>query len=64
MLAHGAGVDQCDEVINLRASTALKCLKKFCAQVKYLYGVGIFELLMPQICKGFYTKDNNMVFPA
>lgn len=38
MLAYGAGADQCDEFTRMGASTALKCLKKFCAQVEYLYG--------------------------
>ncbi|XP_004288848.1 PREDICTED: uncharacterized protein LOC101312389 [Fragaria vesca subsp. vesca] len=37
MLAYGAGADQCDEVTRMGASTALKCLKKFCAQGEYLY---------------------------
>ncbi|XP_004296152.1 PREDICTED: uncharacterized protein LOC101302151 [Fragaria vesca subsp. vesca] len=38
MLAYGAGVDQCDEITRMGTSTALKCLKKFCVQVEYLYG--------------------------
>ncbi|XP_004305417.1 PREDICTED: uncharacterized protein LOC101314112 [Fragaria vesca subsp. vesca] len=37
MLVYGAWADQCDEVTRMGASTALKCLKKFCAQVEYLY---------------------------
>nr|XP_011468534.1 PREDICTED: uncharacterized protein LOC105352669 [Fragaria vesca subsp. vesca] len=38
MFAYGAGADRCDEVTRMGALTALKCLKKFCAQVEYLYG--------------------------
>ncbi|XP_024171845.1 uncharacterized protein LOC112177829 [Rosa chinensis] len=37
MLAYGAAADQCDEITRMGASTALKCLKKFCRQVEFLY---------------------------
>ncbi|XP_004296262.1 PREDICTED: uncharacterized protein LOC101295613 [Fragaria vesca subsp. vesca] len=38
MLAYGTRADHCDEVTRMGASTSLKCHKKFCAQVEYLYG--------------------------
>ncbi|XP_004298181.1 PREDICTED: uncharacterized protein LOC101314459 [Fragaria vesca subsp. vesca] len=38
MLAYGAAADQCDEITRMGTSTALKCLKKFCRQIEFMYG--------------------------
>ncbi|XP_062028680.1 uncharacterized protein LOC133744621 [Rosa rugosa] len=64
MLAYGAAADQCDEITRMGASTALKCLKKFCRQVEFLYAGWFLRPQNPADLHRLLNRGQRRGFPG
>ncbi|KAL8118066.1 hypothetical protein AgCh_015825 [Apium graveolens] len=64
MLAYGAAADQCAEICRMGESTTLECMKKFCQQVKGLFGQEYLRAPTPTDLRRLLTRGEQRGFPG
>ncbi|CAN1325749.1 hypothetical protein LINPERPRIM_LOCUS33602 [Linum perenne] len=62
MIAHGCTTDSLDEYFQLRESTALDNLQKFCTAVVHVYGPQYSASPLENICRNYFARPPNVDF--